>query len=131
MLYNCHSPLNVVQEKNGRALFSIGKLRPIFIFKIIDASKLRLFIATVETIAAYGQESVPLTPSLCRQIDASNRQMVLAALGISWPETISTAGLTQRAKVIPLSRTIGKRRLRLVGQVIECNQGVKHHSAHY
>ena len=44
--------------------------------------------------------------------------MVRAALGITWPETMSTAELTQRAKLIPLSRTIRKRRLRLVGHVI-------------
>ena len=75
---------------------------------------MRLFKATVETFAAYGLESVPMTRSLCRQIDASNCQMVRVA----WPETISTAELTQRAKVIPLSRTIRNRRLRLVGHVI-------------
>ena len=79
---------------------------------------MRLFKATVETIAAYGLESVPMTRSLCRQIDASHRQLVRAALGITWPETISTAELTQRVKLIPLSRTIRKRRLRLVGHVI-------------
>ena len=60
-----------------------------------------------------------MTPSLCRHIDVSNRQMVRAALGITWPETISTAELTQRAKLIPLSRTIRKRRLRHVGHVIK------------
>ena len=59
-----------------------------------------------------------MTRLLCRQIDASYRQMVRAALGITWPETISTAKLTQRTKLIPLSRTIRKRRLRLVGHVI-------------
>ena len=110
--------LNVVQEKNGRAWFAIGKLRPIFISKISDANKMCLFKATVETIAAYGLESVPMTRSLRRQIDASHRQLVRAALGITWPETISTAELTQRANLIPLSRTIRKRRLRLVGHVI-------------
>ena len=112
------TPLNVVQEKIGRAWFAIGKLRPIFISKISDANKMRLFKATVEAIAAYGLESVPMTRSLCRQIDASHRQMVRAALGITWPETISTAELTQRAKLIPLSCTIRTRRLRLVGHVI-------------
>ena len=113
------TPLNVVQEKNGRAWFAVGKIRPIFISKISDANKMRLFRATVETIAAYGLESVPMTSSLCWQIDASNRKMVLAALGIAWPETISTAELTQRSKLIPLSRTIRRRRLRLVGHVIK------------
>ena len=73
--------------------------------------------ATVKAIAAYGLESVPMTPSLCRQIYASNRQMVRATLGITWPKIISTAELNQRAKLIPLSRTIHKRRLRLVGHV--------------
>ena len=59
-----------------------------------------------------------MTRSLCRQIDASHLQMVRAALGITWPETMSTAELTQRAMLIPLSRTTRKRRLRFVGHVI-------------
>ena len=59
-----------------------------------------------------------MTPSLCPEIDASHRKMLRAALGIIWSETMSTAELTQRAKLIPLSRTIRKRRLRLVGHVI-------------
>ena len=112
------TPLNVVQEKIGRAWLAIGNLRPVFISKIGDANKMHLFIATVETIAVYGLESVPMTPLLCRQIDASHRQMVRAALGITCPETISTAELTQRAKLIPLSRMIRKRLLCLVGHVI-------------
>ena len=108
----------MVQEKIGGACLAIGKRRNIFISKISDANMMRLFKATVVAIAAYGLESVPMTLSLCRQIDASHRQMVRAALGITWPETISTAELTQRAKLIPLSRTIRKRRHRLVGHVI-------------
>ena len=80
------TPLNVVQEKIGRAWFASGKLRPIFISKISNAYKMSLFKATVETIAAYGLESVPMTRSLCRQIDASHRQLVRAALGITWPD---------------------------------------------
>ena len=108
----------MLQEKNGRAWFAIGKLRPIFISQIIDANKMRISKATVETIAAHGLESVPMTLSLIRQIDASHRQLVRAALGITWLETISTAELTQRAKLIPLSRTILKLRLRLACHVI-------------
>ena len=112
------TPLNVVQEKIGRACFSIGKYRPIFICKISNANKMHLSKATVETIAAHGLESVPMTRSLCRQIVVSHRHVVRAALTITWPETISTAELTKLAKLIPLSRTIRKRRLRLVGHVI-------------
>ena len=108
----------MVKGKIGHAWCAIGKLRPIFISKISDANKMRLFRDTVETIAAYGLDSVSMTPSLCQQIDAYHRQMVRSALGITWPETISTAELTQRAKLIPLSRMFRWRRLRLVGHVI-------------
>ena len=72
-------PLNVVQEKIGRAWFAIGKLRPIFISEISDANKRRLFKATLETIATYGLDSVPMTRSLCRQIDVSHRQVPLSS----------------------------------------------------
>ena len=72
----------------------------------------------LKPFSAYGKESVPMTPSLCQQIDASHRQMVRAVLGITWPETMSTAELTQRAKFTPFSRTIRKGRIRLVGQII-------------
>ena len=58
-----------------------------------------------------------MTPSLCRQIDASHHKKVRAALVIALPESISTAELTQRSKLIPLSSTIRKRRLRLVGHM--------------
>ena len=58
------------------------------------ALKRCILLATVESIAAYGLESVPMTPSLCRQIDESHRQMIRAALSITWPETMSTAELT-------------------------------------
>ena len=44
--------------------------------------------------------------------------MVRAALGITWPETKSTAELTQLAKLTPLSRTICKCGLCLVGHVV-------------
>ena len=37
---------------------------------------MRPFRATVETIAAYGLESVPMTPSLCRQIDTSHHHLL-------------------------------------------------------
>ena len=117
--------LSVVQEKIGRAWFAISKLRPIFISKINYANKMCLFKSTVETIAAYGLESFPMTPSLCRQINVPHCQMVWATLGITWPETISTTELTQQAKLIPLSRMIRKRRLRLVGLVIRMQSRCK------
>ena len=105
-------------RKNWSSTVCNRQTQTYFISKISDANKMHLFRAMVEAIAAYGLESVPMTHSLCRKIDASHRQMVRAALGITWPETILTAELTQRAKLIPLSRTICKRRLRLVGHVI-------------
>ena len=39
------TPLNVVQEKNDREWFAIGKLRPIYISKVSDANKMCLLKA--------------------------------------------------------------------------------------
>ena len=58
-----------------------------------------------------------MTPSLCRQIDASHRRMVRAALCITWPEVLSIAELSQRVKLTPLTCAICKHQL-LVGHVI-------------
>ena len=112
------TPINEIHGKNCRSWFANGKLRLILISKIDDANNMRLFRATVEKIAAYELESDPMTPSLCRQVDASNRRMVQAALGITWPETMLTEELSQRARLTPLCRTIRKRRLRLFGHMI-------------
>ena len=40
------------------------------------------YIDMFETIAAFGLESVPMTPSLYRQIDTSHRQLDRSALSI-------------------------------------------------
>ena len=63
-------PQRVVQEKIGQALLAINKLRPIFTSKISYDNKMCLDKAMVEIIAAYGLVSVPMTLSLCLQIDA-------------------------------------------------------------
>ena len=67
-----NTPLNVVQKKLCRVWFTIGKHRHIFIFKISDANRMCLFKATVETIAAYGLEAVPIVLSANRCVPSSN-----------------------------------------------------------
>ena len=105
-------------KKIGRACFAISNLRPIFIYKISDANKMRHCKATGILIAAYGLKLEHMMPSLWRQIDASHRQMIRADLGNTWPETISTTELTQRSRLIHFSRSIRNRRLNLVNPVV-------------
>ena len=123
-LYLCVSIktlLHALMHNICRAWFAIGKLSPSFISKISDANKMRLLSVTAETIVALRQESVPMTPSLCRQIDASHRRMVRSVFGTTWPKStsqyIATVELTQWAKLSRLSPMIHMRRLCLVGHI--------------
>ena len=90
------------------------KFKPIFSLKADDQIKIRLFKAAVESIVCYGLESIPLTETLSKLIDSSHRRMIRSALGIYWPEKISTKALYSRTKVSPLSKTLQRRRLRLI-----------------
>ena len=53
-----------------------------------DALKIKLFKSAVETIAAYGQESLLLNPTTSNMLDAGHRQMARAALVINWQNNI-------------------------------------------
>ena len=77
-------PQRVAPKQSGRAWLAITQ---IFISKISEANNIHLLRATVKTIAAYGMESVPLTLSLCRQIETSHCRMLRDALGIIYFDT--------------------------------------------
>ena len=111
-------PLNVVQEKLVERGLQLANSDLFSFPKSVMLSRCAFLKPRLKQLQHMDWNQSPMTPLLCRQINASHREMVCAALVITWPETISTAELTQRAKLIALSRTIRKRRLRLVGHMI-------------
>ncbi|KAL8571328.1 hypothetical protein ACOMHN_050578 [Nucella lapillus] len=63
-------------------------------------------------------ESNPLTPTLSRSIDTRYRRMLRSALGIFYPDRISNDELFAKTQLPPLSMTLRRRRLRLVGHIL-------------
>ena len=47
------------------------------------------FESAVEAIAAYALESIPFNPTTSNMLDAGQRQMIRAALGINWQNNIT------------------------------------------
>ena len=99
----------VIRQRFAAAWSAIGKLRPIFRSTAPDALKIKLFKSTVETIAAYALEPLPLSPTTSNMLDAGHRQMTCAALGINWQNNITKEEAYAKSGVLPFTQTIGKK----------------------
>ena len=89
--------------------------------KAADKVKLRLFRFAVENILFYGMESVPLSQTTSANLDGAHRRILRSALGIKWPDVISTDNLMARLKsadTTSASISIRQRRIRLVGHTL-------------
>ncbi|KAL8581426.1 hypothetical protein ACOMHN_004311 [Nucella lapillus] len=101
-------------------------LKSIFTSKAANRIKIRLFRAAIESILCYGMESIlcygmesiPLTPTPSRSIDSRYRRMLRSALGIFYPDRISNDELFAKTQLPPLSTTLRRLRLRLVGHIL-------------
>ncbi|KAL8607539.1 hypothetical protein ACOMHN_003458 [Nucella lapillus] len=96
----------------------MSAMKPIFTSKAADRIKIRLFRAAIESILCYGMESISLTPTLSRLIDSRYRRMLRSALSIFYPDWISNDELFAKTQLPPLSTTLRRRRLRLVGHIL-------------
>ena len=79
----------VICQRFTTAWSAIGKLCLMFHSTAPDALKIKLFKSTVETMAAYALESIPLNPTTSNMLDAGHQQMIRAALGINWQNNIT------------------------------------------
>ena len=111
-------PDTLFAERRRLAWASARSLRAIFNSPATDITKVRLFKAVVETVLLYGLEAVPLTATRESVMNASHRCLLRYALGVHYPEHISTAALYTRAGVPPLSTVLQRRRLTLLGHVL-------------
>ncbi|KAL8624490.1 hypothetical protein ACOMHN_053033 [Nucella lapillus] len=93
-------------------------IEPISTSKAADRIKIRLFRAAIESILCYGMESNPLTQTLSRSIDSRYQRMRRSALGIFYPDRISSDERFTKTQFPPLSTTLRRRRLRLVSHIL-------------
>ena len=109
------SSIVVIRQRFAAACSAIGKLHPIFHSTAPDILKIKLFKSAVETIAAYALDSLPPNPTTSSMLNAGHRQMIRAAHGINWQNNITNDEYYSTSVLLPLSQTIRKRGLRLVG----------------
>lgn len=115
---NTDDASSVVAERRGSAWTAAIALRSIFCSNAKDRTKIRLFRAVVESVFAYGLETLPMTPTMESNINASYRQLQRYALGIRYPDKISDECLKNRTRLDDFSNILEGRRRNLVGHVL-------------
>ena len=99
----------VIHLRFATAWSAIGKLCPMFHSTAPDALKIELFKSAVNTMAAYALESLPLKQTTSNILDAGHRQMIRAALGINWQNSITNEEVYAKSCILPFSQTIRKK----------------------
>ena len=108
-------------ERRRLAWVAARKLRPLFNSGAADELKVQLLQACVTPVLLYGLESVPLTPTLQDQLDASYRRLQRYALGVHFPARLSNVDLAERCRTPQLSLVLRKRRLQMVGHALRAD----------
>lgn len=112
------SPEAIIADRRAQAWRASHLLRKFFSSTARDDSKVRLFRAAVEPILLYGLEAVPMTETRERSLDALYRGLLRNALGIHYPQKITTSELTARTGAPALRLTLRRRRQRLLGHCL-------------
>ena len=91
-----------VQAENSKSAFksrlqlataAIHKMRQVWGSGLPDGKKIRLFRATIESMLLYGCESWAITGTLSKHINGAHNRLARWALGIHWPNVMTTATL--------------------------------------
>ena len=78
--------------------------------------KVRLFIATVESVLLYGSEAWTITKTMKKKIDGCYTRMLRMSLGVSWKQKLTNEELYQELPKV--TNKIAERRLKLAGHCI-------------
>ena len=109
---------SILHDRRAQAWRASYLLRHIFNSTAEDALKLRLFRAAVEPILLYGLEAVPMTETRQRTLDAAYRSLLRNALGVHYPEKLSSQALMERCGLPDVHQTLRARRQRLPGHCL-------------
>ena len=92
------------------------KLSKVWESKLSRALKIRLFVATVESVLLYGSETWTMTKALTKELDELYTRMLRMALNVSWKERKTNAELYRNLPQV--RQKIRERRMRLAGHCI-------------
>ena len=105
-----------INVRKALAWQACHKLTKIWKSSLQKSIKIKLFIATVESVLLYGCETWTLTQKLEKQLDGMYTRMLRMALNISWQSHTTNKDLY--GDLPKLSQKIAERRLRLAGYCV-------------
>ena len=102
--------------RKALAWSSCHKLKKIWKSKLSRKTKIKLFIATVESILLYGSEAWTLTKSLMKRINGCYTKMLRMCLDISWEQKLPNEQLYQDLPAV--TEKIKTRRMKLAAHCL-------------
>ena len=94
----------------------LSKLSKIWKSKLPRRIKVRLFIATVESVLLYGSETWTLTKSLEKRLNGCYTRMLRMCLNVSWQQKLTNQQLYQDLPSV--AKKVQQRRMKLAGHCI-------------
>ena len=101
--------------RKAKAWAACHKLKKIWKSNLRKGLKIRLFVATVESILLYGSETWTLTESLRKLIDGCYTRMLRMALNVDWKQHLTNKEVYGRLPRATMK--IQERRMRLAGHI--------------
>ena len=104
-----------LRVRKAKAWAACHKLKKIWKSNLRRSLKIRLFVATVESILLYGSETWTLTESLKKRIDGCYTRMLRMALNVDWK--LHKTNKEVYGKLPRATMKIQERRMRLAGHI--------------
>ena len=101
-----------------------NKLEKIWISNVSRGIKIRLFLATVESVLLYGSETWTLTKSLSDRLDGCYTRLLRKALNVSWRQHLTNEKLY--GDLPKVTTKIRQRRMRLAGHCVRHPEEMAH-----
>ena len=117
-----HSTEKDFSVRKALAWSTCNKLRMILSSQLSRKIKVRIFVATVESVLLYGAESWTLTTALKKQLDGCYTRMLRMAVDVTWKERLTNDQLYQDLQRV--SDKLAQRRLRLAGHCVRHEEEV-------
>ena len=114
-----------VKVRKALAWDSCHKLNRVWSSPLKRNIKVRLFLATVESVLLYGSNTWTLTKKLEQQLDGTYTRMLREALNISWRQHMTNEELYKNLQNV--SKKIAERRLRLAGHCLRHPEEIASH----
>ncbi len=117
-----HSSEKDLSVRKALAWSACHKLKMIWSSKLTRELKVRLFVATVESVLLFGAETWTLTKSMKKQLDGCYTRLLRMAVNVTWKDHISNEDLYMELPRV--SDKVAQRRLRLAGHCIRHKEEV-------